>query len=85
MKPIGFKQANATLGGGPPEKFGTDVEVGDLQVHKAGEYIISCWEPSDDERSLIAAGGNVWLRVMGAHTHGPVDVTAEDIFLMETN
>ena len=85
MKPIGFDQANSTLGGGPPGKFGTDVEVGDLQVHKTGEYIISCWQPTDEERALIAAGGPVWLRVMGAETHGPVDVTAEDIFPMEEN
>lgn len=85
MRPIGFKEANGTLGGGPPGKFGTGVEVGDLQVHKTGEYIISCWEPSDDERALIAAGGPVWLRVMGAVTHGPVDITAKDVFAMEVH
>ena len=82
---LGFELAIRIEPGKPPEKFGTNVKVGDLQVHKTGEYIISCWQPTDEERAIIASGGPVWLRVMGADTHGPADVTAEDIFPTEKN
>ncbi len=55
--------------------FPPDQEVYDLPVWSGlagGTYrCISCWEPSEEERAAIAAGGPVWLWVAG-HTHPPL-------------
>lgn len=40
---------------------------------------ISCWEPTPEERALIAAGGPVWLWVVG-HTHPPLVLDAANPF-----
>lgn len=52
-----------------------DQEVYDLPIWRGiahgANRLISCWEPSAEERALIAAGGPIWLWVVG-HTHSPL-------------
>lgn len=65
------------------EQFPPEQEVYDLHVW-GGEVdgiprCISCWEPSPEERALIAAGGPVWLWVVG-HTHPPLVLDAASPF-----
>jgi hypothetical protein len=38
--------------------------------------MVSAWEPTPDEVAAIAAGGTVYLRVLG-HAHPPVMIWAE--------
>lgn len=73
MKPAPFDQATGNLA--PPEGW-TREQCGDLPFHYDGQAYVSCWEPSDEERRLIAEGAPVWLYVWG-RAHPPVKVTAE--------
>jgi hypothetical protein len=62
MIPRDFDEQNHELG--PPKGMTVD-EVRVLPCFVDGEQVISCWHPNDEEREAIAAGGPVWLRVMG--------------------
>lgn len=62
----------------PPEKEVYDLPVWGGEVGGA-ERCISCWEPSPQERALIAAGRPVWLWVVGA-THPPLVLDAAHPF-----
>lgn len=81
MKPSNFPEANATLGGGPAPKYGTEDPVIDLPVHKDGHQIISCWELSWRDRLRVLVTGRVWLHVLARETHAPVKITAESPFI----
>lgn len=59
MKPVDFPEANLTLT--PPS--GSE-EIGSLEVCKTAYEYVSCWQPSDDERAAIAAGGAVYVVVL---------------------
>ena len=79
---IDFPESNLTLG--PPQ--GMEDQVGDLRVHHDTKrrQFISCWQPTDVERELIAQGGNVYLGVLGTG-HPPVYVTAVPPFEQPPN
>jgi hypothetical protein len=68
VNPIDFPEANRTFG--KPAGM-TDEECQPLRVHDSGEGYISCWRPTDEERAAVAAGGPVWLCVVG-RGHPPV-------------
>lgn len=79
MKAIPFPQANKVLKAPP----GQEADVYDLPVW-GGEVegiqrCISCWEPTPEERAAIAAGGPVWIWVVG-HTHPPLVLDAASPF-----
>lgn len=77
MKPTTFAEANGTLTGGPAYRYGTDLDVADLQVYRGGGQIISCWELSFWDRVRCAIFGKVWLRVCASGTHSPVCLESE--------
>ena len=62
----------------PPEQEVYDLPVWGGEVEGVPRCI-SCWEPSPEERALIAAGGPVWLWVVG-HTHPPLVLDAQSPF-----
>src|SRR5215217_5075440 len=70
--------ANATATLGRPEDM-TDEECAPLAVRQELVDGLPCmtseWQPTEEERQQIAAGGAVWLRVFG-HAHPPVMVEA---------
>lgn len=70
------------------ELFPPEQEVYDLPVWggpvEGVERCISCWEPSPEERAAIAAGGPVWLWVVGA-THPPLVLDAASPFEPKTS
>jgi hypothetical protein len=72
MNPINFPESNLTLLGDAAQ------DVNDLPVHRDPEQgiIVSCWQPDDRERAMIAEGHSVWLMVASAQTHPPVKVVA---------
>jgi len=79
VKAVSFPQANKVL----KAPAGQEADVYDLAVW-GGEIegiprCISCWEPSLKERALIAAGGPIWLWVMGT-THPPLVLDATSPF-----
>lgn len=76
MNPVDFPQANRTFT--KPEGW-TDLECSPLRVHDTGQELISCWQPTDEERAAIAAGAPIWLSVCG-HGHPPVILSAESPF-----
>lgn len=67
MEPIDFPQANRTLG--PPS--GMD-NCGGLRVWTQGEFCVSSWMPTEEERARLAAGEPVWLFVWFGATQPPV-------------
>lgn len=70
MRPTIFPEVNRTLT--PPEGM-PDCEP--LPTHAADDFIISRWQPTEEERRLIAAGHPVWLWVFGSGgTHPPVSL-----------
>lgn len=65
---VNFPEAQQFLG--RPDGMTQD-ECGALPVCRgvyAGQYpvVISCFEPTEEERAAIAAGANVYLHVVGA-------------------
>lgn len=74
MRPVRTASSNFTW-------LGTDPEMGDLsaRVERVDGVLTSTsvWEPTEDERHAIAAGGNVALRVLGVHPPVMVFVTEE--------
>lgn len=79
MKATPFAQANKVLKAPP----GQEGEVQDLHVWSGDvegvPRCISRWEPSQEERAAIAAGGPVWLWVVGT-THPPLVLDAQSPF-----
>lgn len=73
-----FPQANLTLKAPP----GQEEHVYDLPVWTDGEHCLSRWEPTPEERAAVAAGGPVWLWVVGS-THPPLCVSAANPFVNE--
>lgn len=76
MIPIDFPQANTTLG--TPDSAS---DVVPLRVFRNGEECISCWMPTEAERSAIAAGRPVYLRVFSGLTQPPVVLDVESPFV----
>lgn len=68
MKPADFPLANVTLQ--PPEGMSDCVP---LPVCATDGTITSIWEPTDEERAAIAAGGRIALTVWG-NAHPPVGI-----------
>jgi hypothetical protein len=68
MNPVDFPQANRTFT--KPTSM-TDEECAPLRVHDTGGELVSCWQPTEEERAAIAAGAPVWLRIFG-RGHPPV-------------
>jgi hypothetical protein len=73
MRPCKFPEFTDVL---QPPKGQNEDQCLPLYVHRDGEHCISCWDPSDEERKLIAEGGKVWLLVRGGWSSPPVAVTA---------
>jgi hypothetical protein len=76
VKPTPFPEANLTFR--RPASM-TDEECGSLEAHDTGEAFISRWEPTPEERAVIAAGGPVWIWVIG-RAHPPISVQTENPF-----
>jgi hypothetical protein len=71
MKPTPFPEANRIFRR-PPSMPAE--ECGDLPIFDDGVELVSRWEPTPEERAAIAAGGPVWLWVLG-RAHPPVVLT----------
>lgn len=60
MDPVTFPEANLVY-------QGDGDQVGDLHcrrvIHDGIPAILSVWEPTDEERAVIAAGGKIELRI----------------------
>jgi hypothetical protein len=68
MKPVTFQGANRLFRG--PE--GSDIQP--LPAFDEGQgFIVSCWEPSPEDLAALAAGGRIWLVVLG-NKHPPVQL-----------
>lgn len=81
MQPVTFIEKNRTYT--KPAGW-TDEQCGDLDVFEGPDgqgntIVISKWQPTDEDRAAIAAGGDVWLRVFGAQP--PVFLTTEYPFV----
>ena len=48
---------------------------GDLPTYRDGQHTVSRWEPTEEERRQIAAGGSVWLWVWSPVTQPPVSIS----------
>jgi hypothetical protein len=77
MIPKDFARSNTTFV--KPSGM-TDEECSQLKVCNTGNELISCWQPSEDERRAIAEGGPVWLRILG-RAHPPVSLSAVNPFV----
>lgn len=80
MKGIPFKGQTNVLGAPPnwnEEKDGPCEGLPVRTFQQQGGMVVraSVWQPTDEERALIAAGGNVELMVFGSN-HPPVYVGA---------
>lgn len=80
VKPVDFPYANITFG--PPEGMTSD-ECMPLRVLKTRtadgkDILITCWQPTPEERERIAKGEPVWLTVYG-RGHPPVWLEAGDL------
>jgi hypothetical protein len=81
MNPGTFEQANKTFV--KPDSM-TDEECSPLETwigNDANNFpvIISKWTPTEEERAIIAAGGDVWLHIYGQGMP-PVYVGAQNPF-----
>ena len=67
MTPTNFRQATQMLG--RPDDM-TDEQCGALHIARGladgYPYVVSCWQPTDEERAAIASGAPVYLHVVGA-------------------
>ena len=79
MNPVHFPEARHVLA--RPASM-TDEECAPLPIMDAGDALLSCWEPTDEERQAIAAGAPVWLWVFG-RAHPPVSISAASPFVEE--
>lgn len=71
MKPVLFEGHDVVLGA--PKNWNAEKQgecIG-LPVMRERDGYLSCWELTDDERKAIAAGANVWLKIVG-DGHPPV-------------
>lgn len=76
MSPIHFEYANDILL--PPP--GMEDRVVDVHVFRDGTNVITCWQPNDKERAMLAAGAPIYLRIMG-RTMPPVSLEVEPPFI----
>jgi hypothetical protein len=78
VNPIDFPQKTRVLQK-PPSM--TDEECSPLAIHDTGAELLSCWQPTDEERAAIAAGAPIWLSVVG-RGHPPVALFVESPFAL---
>ena len=79
MKPIEFEEVNDTL------KAPKGVEdCGDLPIHRAKNYVVSCWTPTVEELVEINRTGKVYFICTG-QTHPPINITGKrsELFMAE--
>lgn len=76
MKPIAFPEANKTLTAPP----GLEETVVPLPVFTDGNQCISCWQPDEEERTLIAMGANIWMHVLAGESQPPIGVRIDHKF-----
>jgi hypothetical protein len=67
MQPIKTNEANYTYLGPTPE-------IADLPCRINGHDTFAAWEPTDEERALIAAGGHIRLGIYGMRPIPPVSL-----------
>lgn len=67
MEPIKTNESNFTYTGPTPE-------IGDLPCHVELDNTFSVWKLTDEERLLIAGGGNIRLGIYGMHPIPPVSL-----------
>ena len=79
MQPKAFPEANRVLA--RPASM-TAEECMSLQVHDTGEAFVSCWQPSEEDRERIAAGGAIWVWVVG-RGHPPIVLETASPFARE--
>lgn len=75
MQPVTFKECNLRLT--PPSDTAIDVVA--IDAFRDGNEVITCWEPSQEEREAIANGASVWLRILG-RSMPPAHVGAKSPF-----
>lgn len=77
MSPIHFAGANRKLLPSGHE-YSLNVEsIEPLHVFTDGEQCISCWEPTPEERALIASGKNIFVHVISGGTQPPIGVSVQ--------
>lgn len=74
MKPTFFAHANNVMK--RPERM-TDEECSDLSVYRDDKQVISCWQPTNEERTKIAMGAPVYVYVFGQGMP-PLFISADD-------
>lgn len=89
MNPTFFEQHNVTMKAPPSMPHPDDAEEGQTacyDVHACftnypdGTPItVTCWQPTPEERAMIAAGAPCWLIIVG-HGMPPVTIQAADPF-----
>ncbi len=74
MNPTRFAKSN-TVKTAPP---GMD-NCHDVHAYADGQHVITCWQPTPEERVRIGLGEPVWLVVWGANMP-PVALMVEEPF-----
>ena len=77
MIPIRFAESNIVMK--KPENM-TEEQCFDVHAFSNGEQVITCWQPTPEERTKIALGEPVWLCLIGP-TMQPALVTADKPFV----
>ena len=75
MNPIRFAESNTVMLAPP----GMD-NCSDVHAFRDGQQVITCWQPTPEERAKIAIGEPVWLLLIGP-TMQPAVVTADKPFV----
>lgn len=73
VNPIRFAEANTVM---LRPKGMEESECSDLHAFTDGRHVITCWQPTPEERVKIAMGEPVWLLIVGV-TMPPSLVTAD--------
>lgn len=73
MRAAKFPEHNGVLQ--PPHGQNED-QCLPLYVFRDGQYVISRWDPDDEDRARIAAGGPIWLWICGTNMP-PASVATE--------
>ncbi len=79
MKPIDFPESNVLYVAPDGMDDCDGLPACRVPSPLTSAVIVSCWEPSDEERARIAAGGPVWLWVHGG-VQPPVSLTTTNPF-----
>lgn len=76
MKPIPFHEMDLVLGAPKDWDEATQGKCVGLPIRRVDDGCFSVWEPTPEERAIIAAGGSVTVHVFSGLTQPPIAVGA---------